>query len=298
ADRVGKGIRGAPRDALLADAAPPAVRGRAFGLHRAADHLGAVLGPRGAFVMMERLGMPLRAIFLWAAVPGVLAVLAVVFGVRERRGAATARSEARPDPLPRRPAPDARSGEARTPLGAPFWRYLAVLLLFTLGNATDAFLLLRASSLGVPTAAIPLLWAALHVVKSSSSVAGGSLSDHLGRKPLIVAGWALYALVYLLFALATEAWHAWALFLLYGAYFGLTEGVERALVADLAPATRRGTAFGWYNLAIGLGALPASVIFGVVWDAVSPEAAFLLGAALALGAAVGLVALVPARANA
>jgi MFS family permease len=133
------------------------------------------------------------------------------------------------------------------------------------------------------------------VVKSASSAVGGDLSDRLGRRPLIVAGWLVYAAVYLLFARATAAWHAWALFTVYGVYFGLTEGVEKALVADLAPAARRGTAFGWYNLAIGVGALPASVLFGLVWDRAGPAAAFQLGAGLAFAAAVGLLTLVPAR---
>ena len=191
-----------------------------------------------------------------------------------------------------RAGPAPANAPAATSLGGTFWRYLAVLVLFTLGNATDAFLLLRAAQLGVPTAAVPLLWAMLHVVKSGSSVPGGLVSDRFGRKPPIVAGWALYAVVYFLFARATVAWQAWALFAVYGLYFGLTEGVEKALVADLAPPERRGAAFGWYNLAIGIGALPASVIFGVVWDRFGAATAFELGAALAITAAVGLVTLV------
>jgi MFS family permease len=294
-DRVGKGIRGAPRDALIADSVAPPLRGRAFGLHRAADHLGAVGGPLLAFVMLDGLGMPLRTVFLWAAVPGALAVAMAVWGVRET-----------PRDMPGRVAaggPSAtvgrHSGHSDGPppvaLGGSFWRYLGVLIVFTLGNATDAFILLRATQLGVPVALVPLLWAMLHVVKSASSVPGGLLSDRVGRKAPIVAGWALYALVYLLFGRATEPWHAWALFAVYGLYFGLTEGVEKALVADLAPVARRGAAFGWYNLAIGIGALPASVIFGLLWDRMGPSAAFDFGALLAGLAAVGLLVLVPGR---
>jgi MFS family permease len=287
-DRVGKGVRSSPRDALIADATPPALRGRAFGVHRAADHLGAVGGPLVAYALIEWLGLSLRHVFLWAALPGAVAVLLVWLGVRETPRARAPRPADSPPTAPRMGAEPAR-------LGGAFWRYLAVVLVFTLGNATDAFLLLRASQLGVAVALVPLLWAMLHVVKSASSVVGGDLSDRLGRRPLIVGGWLVYALVYFLFARASATWHAWALFAVYGLYFGLTEGTEKALVADLAPPAVRGTAFGWYNLAIGIGALPASVIFGVVWQRVSPAAAFTLGAALALAAALGLLVLVPPR---
>ncbi|MHB1225763.1 MAG: MFS transporter [Gemmatimonadaceae bacterium] len=295
-DRVGKGIRGAPRDALIADSVTPLLRGRAFGLHRAADHLGAVGGPLLAFLMLEGLGMPLRTVFLWAAVPGALAVAMAIWGVRETPrelpGRAAAGAPASAGSAAGRLG-GAADGSHPASLGGSFWRYLGVLVLFTLGNATDAFILLRATQLGVAVALVPLLWAMLHVVKSASSVPGGLLSDRVGRKVPIVAGWALYALVYLLFGRATEPWHAWALFAVYGLYSGLTEGVEKALVADLSPIARRGAAFGWYNLAIGVGALPASVIFGLLWDHAGPSAAFDFGALLAGLAAVGLLVFVP-----
>ena len=168
-------------------------------------------------------------------------------------------------------------------------------MLFTLGNSTDAFLLLRANQLGVAPALIPILWAMLHVVKSASSTPGGALSDRLGRRPLIVAGWLLYAAVYFAFGRAAATWQAWALFAVYGLYFGLTEGVEKALVADLVPADRRGAAFGWYNLAIGLAALPASLLFGALWDRWGSAAAFDAGALLALAAALGMAVVAPRR---
>jgi MFS family permease len=168
-------------------------------------------------------------------------------------------------------------------------------LLFTLGNSTDAFLLLRATQLGVATALLPVLWSVFHVVKSASSTPGGALSDRVGRTPLIVAGWLLFAAVYAGFARAGAAWHAWALFGLYGVMFGLTEGAEKALVADLAPAERRGAAFGWYNLAVGLGALPASLLFGVVWDRFGAPAAFFVGAGLALAATLLLTVTIGTR---
>ncbi len=142
---------------------------------------------------------------------------------------------------------------------------------------------------------IPILWAMLHVVKSLSNTPGGALSDRLGRKPLLIAGWLVYAVVYFALGQATAEWHVWALFGVYGIYFGLTEGVEKALVADLVPADRRGSAFGWYNLALGLGALPASLIFGALWDRFGPAVAFTFGAAMALAAAFGIAAVAPSR---
>lgn len=279
-DRVGKGIRSAPRDALIADAVDPGQRGRAYGFHRAADHAGAVVGPLLAFALLGGFGVSLRAVFLLAAVPAALAIVTLVLGVREQTRDAPARVQ----------RPDLR----RAGLGATFWRYLGLLFVFTLGNSTDAFLLLRAADLGVGAAMIPILWALLHVVKSASSTPGGALSDRFGRRPLIIGGWAVYALVYFGFAQASQTWHAWVLFAGYGIYFGMTEGVEKAFVADLVGADVRGAAFGWYNLAIGIGALPASLVFGVIWERVGPGAAFTFGAGLALIAAVGL-AVLPVR---
>ncbi|MBC7790299.1 MAG: MFS transporter [Anaerolineae bacterium] len=279
ADRVGKGIRTSPRDALIADSVDPAVLGRAFGFHRAADHAGAVVGPLVAFALLKWSGMSMRTVFALAAIPALLAVVVVVFAVRDIPG--NSKIEARPN--------------LSQPMGRRFWAYLAVVLVFTLGNSTDAFLLLRAADLGVPVALAPLLWAMLHVVKSVSSTPGGALSDRLGRKPLIVTGWLVYAAVYFAFARANASWHAWALFATYGVYFGLTEGVEKALVADIVPDARRGAAFGWYNLAIGLGALPASLIFGAIWDRAGASAAFTFGATMALLAAAGIFLVAPQR---
>jgi MFS family permease len=273
-DRIGKGIRTSPRDALIADSADPSIRGRAFGFHSASDNAGAVIGPLIGFAALRWAGVPLRTVFLLAAIPAVLAFVVVVGVVRD---------------VPRVKAPVKEDARSTGRLGGRFWAYLAVVLLFTLGNSTDAFLLLRASQLGVPLALAPLLWALLNFVKSASGVPGGALSDRIGRKPLIVAGWAVYAAVYLLFGRATSAWQAWALFALYGIYFGLTEGVEKALVADLVPAARRGVAFGWYNLALGLGALPASIIFGVIWDRAGSPAAFAFGAAMAGAATIAIL---------
>jgi MFS family permease len=283
-DRIGKGIRTAPRDALIADSVDPAIRGRAFGFHRAADHAGAVVGPLLAFAFLSWAGRDpddFRNLFLLTAIPGALAVATLLLGVRE---------------VPR-PRPQESTGRAdlKAPLGKRFWAYLGVLLLFTLGNSTDAFLLLRANQLGVAPALVPILWAMLSVVKSASSTPGGALSDRLGRKPLIIAGWLLYAAVYFAFGRAGAQWQAWALFAVYGVYFGLTEGVEKALVADLVAPDRRGAAFGWYNLAVGVGALPASLLFGALWDRWGSATAFDFGALLALLAAVGMAVVAPRR---
>ncbi len=274
-DRVGKGIRNAPRDALIAESVDPSIRGKAFGFHRAADHAGAVAGPLLAFALLQGLGVELRTVFWLALIPGILAMIVVVGFVRE---ATLARAEAlTPTPAPAHAVP--RS----------FWAYLAVVLVFTLGNSTDAFLLLRANQLGVPIALMPILWATLHVVKSSASTHGGALSDRIGRAPTLIAGWTIYAIVYLGFARATQPWHVWALFIVYGLFFALTEGAERAFVADFVGTdTRRGTAFGWFHLTIGLGALPASVLFGLVWDRAGAASAFYMGAALAVTAAIGI----------
>jgi MFS family permease len=201
--------------------------------------------------------------------------------------------------VPRREAAD-KAGE--TSLGAMgggltkrFWAYIVVVLVFTLGNSTDAFLLLRANQLGVPVAMAPILWALLNFVKSATGTYGGQLSDTIGRKPLIVGGWLLYAAVYFAFGWAAAAWQAWALFAVYGIFYGMTEGTEKALVADIVPHARRGSAFGWYNLAIGLGALPASLIFGAIWDRVGAPSAFVFGATLALLAAVLMAFVAPSR---
>ena len=284
-DRVGKGIRTAPRDALLADSAAAGDRGRSFGFHAAADNAGAIIGPLMGFALLKWGHVGLRNVFWLAAIPGILAFIVLIVAVREV-------------------APRDTSGAASiekldthtTGLGRRFWAYLFVILIFTLGNSTDAFLLLRANQLGVAVALAPVLWALLNFVKAAVGVWGGAASDRYGRKPLIVAGWTLYAFVYLGFALARVQWHAWALFAVYGLFYAMTEGTEKALVADLVPRLKRGAAFGWYNLAIGLGALPASLIFGAIWDRSGAPTAFLFGAALAFLASIGMAFVAPRRA--
>ncbi len=274
-DRLGKGIRGAPRDAMLADFAPGHLRGRVFGFHRAMDHAGAVLGPLIASAYLYFRPDDYRALFTLTIVPGIIVIL-VILRVPER-------ARVRPG-TGRGAAPAATPAIGHAALGARFYKAMAVILLFSLGNASDAFLLLRLGDLGVAAFWIPLLWSALHVVKVGASLAGGVLSDRLGRRTMIGAGWIVYALVYAGFGVFDTRAVVIAIFLSYGLYFGLTEGVEKAWVADMAPAASRGTAFGIYNGILGAGSLAASLLFGLIWTRVSPHAAFMTGGGLALAA--------------
>jgi MFS family permease len=276
-DRAGKGVRGAPRDALLADVTTEGQRGRAYGFHRAMDHAGAIVGPllASAVLLFTR---DLRIVFALSAVPAALAMAALVAAVRE-------------DPRPRPVHAEAQGREAGLRPGLR--PYLAVLAVFTLGNSSDVFLLLRAQDAGVGLALIPLLWAFHHLVKSAASTAGGTLSDRVGRKKAIVAGWTVYALAYAGFAHARTATHVFLLFAGYGLFYALTEGPERALVADLAGPDARGHAFGLYHAVTGATLLPASLLTGYLWQAFSPGVALGAGAALAAAAAAGLLIFVP-----
>ena len=293
ADRLGKGIRGAPRDAMLAVFAHESNRGLVFGFHRAMDHAGAVLGPLIASLFLYFYPGEYRTLFALTIVPGVIVII-ILATVPEPK---TTPNHHLPTSNSQGVARGSRIGK-RDPGGSvhlspDLYRALVVILIFTLGNASDAFLLLRLSDLGVQTYWIPLLWSALHVVKSTASVAGGHLSDRIGRRHAIALGWTVYAAVYAAFAVFDTAGLVITAFLVYGLYFGLTEGVERAWVADLAAPEVRGTAFGIYNAVLGVGSLAASVLFGLIWTRVSPPAAFLAGAALATFASVLLYFFAP-----
>jgi MFS family permease len=291
ADRLGKGIRGAPRDAMLAEFAPANARGRVFGFHRAMDHAGAVTGPLLASAFLYFYPGDYRTLFALTIVPGIIVILFILRVPEPRRtlNQAAPRTLANPELNPEEPR------RTLWNLGEPFYRATAIILLFSLGNASDAFLLLRLSDLGVATMWIPLLWSALHVVKVASSLAGGVLSDRFGRRGLIALGWLWYALVYAAFGVVDTKTTLIVVFLSYGLYFGLTEGNEKAWVADMAPSGARGTAFGVYNAALGIGTLAASLIFGAIWTRISPHAAFLTGASLAVVASLLLFAAIPGR---
>jgi MFS family permease len=283
-DRTGKGIRGAPRDAMLAQFATPSTRGRIFGFHRAMDHTGAILGPLIATAILFFAPENYRLVFALTIIPGAIAVWMLCL-VPEKDVAA----ESTPDI--RRGAPSGAPAMHPAKLPKRLWAFLAVLLVFSLGNSADAFLLLRLSDVLGSATYIPLLWAGIHLVKASLSTWGGGLSDRLGRKRVIVIGWSIYAVVYLGFASTPGAFGLICWFLLYGTYFGFAEGAEKALVADLTPAGRQGTAFGFYNAALGIGALVASVTFGFLYERFGPAMAFGTGSALAAVAAVLLLAL-------
>ncbi len=281
-DRIGKGIRGAPRDAILADSVAPERRGLAFGFNRAADHLGAVIGPIIAFILLSYLAQnpenptarDYSQVFLFASIPVVLGLFVIIFFVKEEKH--------EPQEIQENLTPIKLSLKE---FDGNFKRFLVTIALFTLSNSTDAFLLLRAEQSGIAPAVLPLLWMTLHFSKVIFSLIGGDLSDKFGRKTMIFSGWIIYALVYAGFAFINQAWQAWALFIIYGIYFGLTEGVEKALVADLVSKEKRGTAYGFYNLAFSITVLPASIIFGALWTQFGASTAFLISAIISICAA-------------
>jgi MFS family permease len=272
-DRIGKGLRSSPRDALIADAVEPPMRGRAFGVHEAMDHAGAVIGPLIAYGLLA-LGLSLPSIFLWSAIPAFASVVVVATFVREPVRVCDA-------PASR----DAPLGPRPRVLSRPFVGYLAAVTLFTLGNSSDAFLLLRAHQAGLPVAAAPLLWALHNAVKSFMGAWGGGLADRIGRRRALALGWLVYAAIYGGFAVAESASAIVVLFVAYAFHFGLVGGAQKALVADLVPAAARARGFGAYHVCVGLAALPASAIFGLLCQTQGNAVAFGAGACLAALAA-------------
>lgn len=277
ADRIGKGIRTSPRDALIADSTEPDIRGRAFGFHRGMDHLGAAVGPLLAAAFLYFWSDGLREMFLLTLVPGVAVVVLLMFGLREPAAAKVAAQQ--------------RHTWTLRPFDRRFRLYLLALVIFTLGNSSDAFLLVRAGELGVATWLLPILWCVFHVVKSAGNLLGGRVVDRWGPRPMILIGWLYYAGVYLAFALATAAWQVWALFVAYAIFYAVTEPAEKTLVANLVGPENRGLAYGWFNCAVGIATLPASLAFGALYQTCGPLAAFGSGAGLALVAAILLARL-------
>jgi MFS family permease len=269
-DRIGKGLRTAPRDAMLADVIPEGMAARAYGLTRALDHLGAVLGALVAAAIVHWGTTRLDLVIALSAIPGLLAVLLIVFGIRE-----PARHALVIEPLPplRWRALDTKT---RT--------YLIAIGLFALGRIPETFLLLRGHELGMGVVELLLLWAAVHVVKVLTAEGAGRLADRNGRRPVLLAGYLVYVLALTGLALSVSVMHLWLLGLILGLHFGLTEGAERALVRDLAPTAERGTAFGWFHMIVGLAAIPAGLLLGGLWALTSAKLAFLTSAGIALGA--------------
>lgn len=331
-DRIGKGLRTSPRDALINDAVAPGYRGLAFSFHRSMDHLGAILGPLAAIAILylffdydlsrSGVGLPtsdemsaMRWLFALALIPGLAAMAVVIFGIKESRP---------PGRPPDRPeGAGARTGEAGARTGEPgalaegagegggngkscsepqgrlfsgfkelprrFYGFVGATTLFALGNSSDLFLVFYGKTLfNLNLIGMIGLWIVLHAAKIIFGIPGGILSDKLGRKRIILTGWLMYALVYLGLAFVNDAWQFWALLVAYGFYYGMTEGAEKALVGDFVPSEKCGTAFGVYHGAIGLAALPASLLFGVFWTVIGPRAAFGIGASLAGAASIFL----------
>ena len=275
-DRTGKGMRSAPRDAMIADVTEPADRGRAFGFQRALDHTGAVLGPLIAVALLQF--VTVRTLFYIAVIPGVIAAVMLFVALREV--------------TPQHVAAAPSAGAAPAAHSRGFVHVLAAVALFSLANSSDAFLILQAHNAGVSAAMLPLLWAAHHVVKSLFSTHAGAVSDRMGRRRMLAIGWTLYAATYVAFPFVRSLPLFFALFVFYALPFTLTEGAERALISEVVPAANRGRSFGIYYLVNGMGVLAGSILFGLLYQHVSPMAAFATGAGLALAAAtvVGITA--------
>lgn len=272
-DGVGKGLKASSKDALLADSTERDRRGRGFGIVRALDTLGSVAGPLvlfGLLYLWRSSEQRYHYVFIATAIPLVITLFIILFGISE----------------PAAKAADTTTAAAKNVLPKKFYGFLALMLLFSLGNSSDAFILLRAQNLGVTVLSIPLVYALFNLFYAAAAAPLGSLSDRIGRQKVIMLGWGCYALSYLGFALATRAYHAWLLFAFYGLYYATTEGVAKAFVADMVEPSARGRAYGIYNALIGLMALPASFIAGALWDKVSPSAPFWFGAGFAFVAAL------------
>ncbi|MFA6338621.1 MAG: MFS transporter [Candidatus Paceibacterota bacterium] len=274
-DGVGKGMKDSPKDALIADSTEMKTRGRGFGIARALDTLGSVAGPLilfGLLYLLQDNPSKYHIILIFTAIPLFITLAILQYKVKETPIAEKTITNVVKVALPRR-----------------FYVFLGIVILFSLGNSSDAFLILRAQNLGVTLLAIPLVYALFNFVYASASVPLGSLSDRIGREKVIILGWVAYSLAYFGFAFADQSYQAWVLFAFYGLYFATTEGVAKAFVADMVPADHRGRAYGIYNTAVGLIALPASFIAGVLWDKINPAAPFFFGGWVALIASLFLI---------
>jgi len=266
-DRVGKGIRTSPRDALISESTPKEQIGRAYGFHRAMDTLGAVIGPLLAFLILPMLGENIRPLFLIAFIPAMLAVILLWIFVKEKRRETS--NETREFKI------------SLAPFNLRFKLFVFIVFLFTLGNSSNAFLILRAQSVGVAVFLIPILWLMFNSVYTVVAMPAGIISDTIGRKKVIIAGYIIYSMVYFGLAYVNSPLILWLLFAFYGIHYGLTDGVERAFISDISPKRYKATAFGVYHAAVGFALLPASVIMGVLWQSLGPVVAFSFGGILA-----------------
>jgi len=277
-DRAGKGLRNAPRDALLADSTHPEIHGLAYGFHRAMDNAGALGGTLLAVAALSWLHWPVSEVIMWSAVPGVLVLLVLVFGVREPPRLEV-EQEKLSEPLSWSLGCPAKSS---SDLSLNMRRYLWVLVLFTFARASETFILLRGHELDMNLVQVLMLWATLNVCKSATSLLGGRLADAFGKRRLTIISWSGYALSFVVLGLVQQGSALWFATVLYGLLIGLGEGSERALISQYADERERGTAFGWYHLAVGISAIPAGVLFGAVWHYWNAGTAFLFSGLLAL----------------
>lgn len=267
-DRAGKGIRSSPRDALIADTTPSSIRGRAYGFHRSLDTTGAVLGPLIGYLFLQAFPNGFRQLYLLAFVPGIVSLAVLLMFVRE--------------PRPKMAVKAPTSRFTFSGLSPAYRRYLMVVGLFALGNSSDAFILLRAQTMGVRAEQMLLLYALFNVVEAVLGYAVGTLSDRVGRRPLIAGGWAIFAVVYLGLAVLSSPLAVWVLFVVYGLYYTFTQGTQKALASELANPNRRAGELGAFHMVVGLGALPASLIAGFLFSRAGPSAPFFLGAVTAV----------------
>ncbi len=301
-DRIGKGVRSSPRDALLSQSCQEEERGKAFGFQRAMDHAGAMTGPLIASFLMAVFTKDLRIIFLLAFVPSLFCLWILWRGVTDVHPVRNSSETINPFGEKRDIFSNGVKMEQSSISSPPklnwngwdrkFKHFLLIITLFTLGNSSDAFLLLRAQDLGLNIVTIPILWFVFHLSKTIFSVPGGTLSDRIGRRKVMILAWTVYGLVYLGFAFASKAYQVWLLFIVYGLFYGLSEGTEKAWVADLVEESKRGTAYGAYHFCIGIAALPASLLMGLIWKAIGIQWAFSFGAIMALIASLLAIILI------
>ena len=270
-DRVGKGLRSAPRDALIVDVTPPAMRGLAFGLHRAFDNAGAVGGSLIAAAVLSWSGQSLTQVILWSAVPGAISVLLIALGVGEKSCVKTAAQPAETMPV----MPWAQ-------LPQPLRRYLWVLMLFTFARVSETFIVFRGHELGMNVVTLLILWALLNTAKALTSIRGGGLADRIGKEPVILFAWVAFGFCFIGLGWVSTQPGLWIATLLFGLFAGLAEGPERALISDFSGEKYRGTAYGWYHLMVGIAAIPAGLLFGSIWHALGAEAAFRYAGIMAL----------------
>ncbi|MCK7494224.1 MAG: MFS transporter [Comamonadaceae bacterium] len=281
-DRLGKGVRTAPRDAIIAESSSTASLGKAFGFHRSMDTLGAVVGPATAFFFLSVFSNDFRLVFWLSMIPAAVAVLLIVLFITDTGKGSSA-----------------ESSRPKFSVGDLNWRFTfftGIATLFALGNSSDVFLILRAQHVGVPVSLIPVVYLVFNVIYSLSAVPAGVAADRFGRKRVILLGFLLFSAVYCGFAVVTDATLVWLLFGMYGLFMGLTEGVQKAFLSTIIPAEFKATAFGVYNSAVGIAVLPASIIGGWLWDHYSPAATFLFGSiTAALSAMLFLIFMVAVR---